>query len=205
VAGAACAVQAGADILLMDDGLQNPLLTKDFTLAVVDGGAGIGNGHVLPAGPLRAPLARQWPHVDAVLIIGTQKQGTDVADAARVAGKPVLTGALQLDNAVVGSLAGQTLLAFAGIGRPEKFFGSLRAAGLNLRTTRAFGDHHPYTHAEWDALKAEAQAGGLTLVTTQKDAVRLPAEGHADVVVVPVSLELDAQPLRALLAAALKR
>jgi tetraacyldisaccharide 4'-kinase len=201
VKGAALAVQAGADVLLMDDGLQNPALTKDFTLAVVDGGAGIGNGYVLPAGPLRAPLARQWPHVGAVLVIGAGAPGAAVTEAAKAAGKPVLCGTLRLDDAAVAQLAGQPLLAFAGIGRPEKFFDSLREAGLDLCASRAFGDHHPYTAANLASLQAEARAEGLTLVTTQKDAARLPASFCA---YVPVSLELDAQAIKALLATVLK-
>ncbi len=200
VAGAALAVQSGADVLLMDDGLQNPALAKDFRLAVVDGGAGIGNGCVLPAGPLRAPLARQWPHVDAVLVIGAGEAGTVVGTLAQAAGKPVLVGTLQLDIAITASLADQPLLAFAGIGRPEKFFDSLRAAGLDLRASRAFGDHHSYTAAELTGLHAEAHADNLTLVTTQKDAARLPAAFRPHVAVVPAELMIDGPEVIALLA-----
>jgi tetraacyldisaccharide 4'-kinase len=204
VAGAALAVKAGADVVLLDDGLQNPSLMKDFTLAVVDGGAGIGNGCVLPAGPLRAPLSRQWKHVDAVLVIGSGVPGEHVATAATGAGKPVLYGALQLDATAIANLKGQPLLAFAGIGRPEKFFESLRAAGLDVRATRAFADHHPFADTELATLKADAQEGGLTLVTTKKDAARLSAETLGDVAAVPVALALDAQPLLSLLAVVLK-
>lgn len=202
--GAALAVSEGAGLLVMDDGLQNPSLVKDFRLAVVDGGAGVGNGLCLPAGPLRAPLLLQWPHVDAVLIIGDGAPGEALARQADAAGKPVLRGKLTPDASAVAALGRQPLLAFAGIGRPEKFFATLRAEGLDVRQTRAFADHHPYTGIEVAELVAAAAAEGLRLVTTEKDAVRFPQE----VATLPVRLVLepaDETELTALLSARTRR
>jgi tetraacyldisaccharide 4'-kinase len=202
LAGAALAVQSGADIIVMDDGLQNAALSKDFTLAVVDGGAGFGNGCVLPAGPLRAPLVAQWPHVDAVLVIGEGNAEALVdVGAAR---KPVLTGQLKLHSALLAPLAGKPLMAFAGIGRPEKFFSSLREAGLDVRVARAFGDHHTYTSAELARLRTQADVQGFVLVTTEKDAARLHSQILNGIVVMPVTLELDESECLGVLTKALK-
>ncbi len=188
LAGARLAATLG-DVVIMDDGMQNPAVAKQATIAVVDGGAGVGNGRCLPAGPLRAPLAAQLPHASAVLIIGTGAEGEHVAEAARAAGKPVLRGELAPDAAATAHLSGRPLLAFAGIGRPEKFFKTLRAAGLDVRATRSFADHHPFTPAEAQALAAEATAAGLTLVATEKDAMRWPAAGGV-LDVLPVGLAI---------------
>jgi tetraacyldisaccharide 4'-kinase len=185
VAGAAMAVGQGAKLIIMDDGLQNPSLTKNLRIAVVDCGFGIGNGCCLPAGPLRAPLDLQWPHVDAVLLVGEGAAGETVAHLAVAAGKPLVRMRLVPDATAIGALRGKPLLAFAGIGRPEKFFATLREAGLDVRVTRAFSDHHAYGPADVTGLSVIARDEGLTLVTTEKDAVRYPAE----VAVLPVSLE----------------
>jgi tetraacyldisaccharide 4'-kinase len=173
-AGVAFAVAQGADLILMDDGLQNPSLAKDLTLAVFDGAVGIGDGLCLPAGPLRAPLAAQWPRIDAVVVIGDGAPGDAIAAdaAARV---PVFRAALRPEPSVAAALAGERVLAFAGIGRPAKFFDTLRACGAVLVETRAFPDHHPFTASEITTLLDHAVREGLRLVTTEKDAVRLAA------------------------------
>jgi tetraacyldisaccharide 4'-kinase len=188
-AGARLAATRG-DVIVMDDGMQNPAIAKDAVIAVVDGGAGVGNGFSLPAGPLRAPLADQLPHASAVLVIGEGLAGEAVAKAARAAGKPVVRGALAPDPAAIARLAGKPLLAFAGIGRPEKFFDTLRDAGLDVRTTRSFADHHAFTLAEAQGLAADAATAGLTLATTEKDAVRWPVPVGPPLTV-PVSLSLQ--------------
>jgi tetraacyldisaccharide 4'-kinase len=190
-AGAAFAAAHGADIVIMDDGMQSPSVAKRLTIAVVDGETGAGNGFCCPAGPLRAPLAAQMRHVQAVLIIGAGDAGDAIAATAAGGGAIVLRGSLTPDAAAVERLAGRRILAFAGIGRPEKFFATLRAAGLDVVATRAFADHHPFSEAEARALAGEAQASGLTLVTTEKDAVRWPK--HAPpVATLPAELRLDA-------------
>ncbi len=172
-AGARLARQIGATVLVMDDGLQNPSLLKDCAIAVVDGAAGIGNGLTIPSGPLRAPMGAQWPAVDAVLVIGDGAAGDAVAREARRRGKPVFRARLAPDPVQAEALRGRRLLAFAGIGRPEKFFDTLRACGATLAATRSFPDHHPYTAADLAGLRDEAARQGLQAVTTEKDFVRI--------------------------------
>src|SRR4051794_20082940 len=162
-AGAALAVAQGADVILMDDGLQNPSLAKDLTLAVFDGAVGVGNGLCLPAGPLRAPLAAQWPRIDAALVIGNGAPGDAVAAQAGLS-VPVFRAALLPDPRVAAALTGKPVLAFAGIGRPAKFFETLRCCGAMLTETRSFPDHHPFTAAEIGTLLDVAERKGLRAV-----------------------------------------
>ena len=200
VAGAALCAVAG-DVVVMDDGLQNPGLAKDLALAVVDAGSGIGNGRVFPAGPLRAPLHRQWRHVAGLVLVGAGAPGEAVAAEALRRGLPVHRARLEPETA---DLAGRRLLAFAGIGRPEKFFATLRETGADLAGTHAFPDHHPYGARDLAGLAAEAGRLGADLVTTEKDAVRLPAAMAARVRVLPVRLRFaDPDALRAQVAAGL--
>lgn len=187
-AGAALCRRLGADTVVMDDGLQNPTLGKDITLAVVDGPAGIGNGLTFPAGPLRAPLDRQWPHVSGLIVVGDGAAGDALAGEAERRGLPVHRARLVRDD---DGLVGRRCLAFAGIGRPEKFFATLREGGAEIAGTRTFPDHHPYRDRDLAALSAEARLLGADLVTTEKDAVRLPLAGAAGVRVLRVSLVLD--------------
>jgi len=189
--GAQLAARSGATHIVMDDGFQNPSLLKDASLLVVDGGAGIGNGRVLPAGPLRAPLRPQVARADAVLVIGDGEAGAAVART--LAGAcPVLRARLVPDTT---DLTGCRVLAFAGIGRPEKFFTTLRQMGADVVVARAFPDHHPYAPSDIEALLAQADAAGLRAVTTTKDFARLTgpdfAPLRARIVPVPVKLVLD--------------
>jgi len=189
LAGANLARQHGATIVLLDDGLQNPRLAKDFTVAVIDGGNPFGNGRCFPAGPLRAPISRQIERIDCFLVIGTS-EAASLSEQLAHWRKPVFTAALQPDPAIVETLRDKPLLAFAGIGRPAKFFRTLEDAGLAVLSTESFGDHHPYSMAEIEALRRRAAAGGLRLVTTEKDAVRL--SNSEDIVALPVTLETPA-------------
>ncbi|MEH3144286.1 MAG: tetraacyldisaccharide 4'-kinase [Methylobacterium frigidaeris] len=200
VAGAALCASLGADAIVMDDGLQNPALRKDLVLAVTDAATGAGNGLPFPAGPLRAPLAAQWPHVSALVVIGDGDPGERLAREAVGRGLPLLRAALVPDPAAAAALRGRPVLAFAGIGHPEKFFATLAAAGADLRHRRAFPDHHRFTAADVADLAGLARREGLTLVTTEKDRVRLPADLPA--ATLPVTLAF-AEPdrLRACLAA----
>jgi tetraacyldisaccharide 4'-kinase len=186
-AGAALAISA--DLIIMDDGFQNPEVIKDASLLVVDGGAGIGNGKVLPAGPLRAPLAAQLPFAQSLLVIGDGAAGEAVAREGREAGLVIGQAMLVPVAADVDALRGRRLFAFAGIGRPEKFFDTLRQAGLDVAEARSFPDHHPYRESDIARLQADADRLGLTLVTTAKDHVRLPGglAGRANVVSVTLS------------------
>ncbi len=177
VAGALAAVEAGADVIVMDDGFQNPALAKTFSLVVVDGRRGIGNGRVFPAGPLRAPLARQIDRAQALLVVGEPGPAAEPAlAAARARGRPVLTGRLIPDAQAVARLQGRPAIAFAGIADPEKFFATLRGAGIVLTATQVFPDHHRLSTAEADGLVARAERANLTLVTTEKDMARMQGD-----------------------------
>jgi tetraacyldisaccharide 4'-kinase len=187
---AQAAIAAGASVLVMDDGLQNPTLAKDVSFALVDGGAGFGNGLCLPAGPLRAPPAMQLPYVSAVVFVDGVADASVAAHDA-VSGKIVLNARLEPDPRVAANLRNQNVLAFAGIGRPEKFFATLKGLGARVAVARAFADHEAYRPAALDALFAEAASLGLTPVTTEKDLVRLTATHAAKVTALPVALRFD--------------
>jgi tetraacyldisaccharide 4'-kinase len=186
IAGARAAVAAGAGTIVMDDGFQNPSLTKDLSLLVVDGGHGFGNGRVLPAGPLREPIADGLARADAVVLIGDDETGV----AARVGRCQVLRAGL-VPAPDAAELAGRRVLAFAGIGRPAKFFATLQALGAELAERRPFPDHHRYTTAEVDSLLGRAEQLNAIPITTAKDAVRLPKGARSAVRVLPVQLAWD--------------
>jgi tetraacyldisaccharide 4'-kinase len=170
VAGARLARDSGASVIVMDDGFQNPALAKDLSLLVVDA-RGVGNGRVIPAGPLRAPLEPQLARASAILIVGDGAR--TVESAARAHSLPVFHGMLEPAPEAVASLRGAPALAFAGIGDPEKFFATLSAAGIDAPVRRSFGDHHRYSVAQARALLRDAEKGGLQLLTTEKDLARL--------------------------------
>lgn len=181
---ATAAVLDGAKVIVMDDGLQNPTIRKDLTLLVVDGGYGFGNGRVLPAGPLREALAEGLAKVDAAVLVGEDMTG---ALHLLPSSLPVLRAYLA-PSGEVGVYRGKKLLAFAGIGRPEKFFATLRALGAELVEAVSFGDHHPYKEEELEKLKRRAEAKQAVLITTEKDAVRLPPAFREHVQTLPVQL-----------------
>ncbi len=174
-AGARAAAAAGARVLVMDDGFQNPALAKDLSLVVVDGAYGFGNRRVMPAGPLRESPARGLARADAVVLLGRDERNLGAVLGRRL---PVL-GARLAPRPGGERLAARRVLAFAGLGRPEKFFATLAELGAELAETRAFPDHHPYSATELRDLRQRAQALGAILVTTEKDAVRL-APGQRD-------------------------
>ncbi len=170
-AGARSARDRRAGVIVMDDGFQNPSLRKDASLLVVDATQGIGNGGVFPAGPLRAPLAGQLARAQALLVIGEGAAAEPVIKAAGAL--PTFHGHLAPDAHAVARLRERPVLAFAGIGSPDKFFVTLRAAGIEVREGRAFPDHHRYTGADAGDLLRQARRDGLTLVTTEKDMARM--------------------------------
>jgi tetraacyldisaccharide 4'-kinase len=170
VAGARLAAQSGASVIVMDDGFQNPALEKNFSLLVIDGGSGVGNGLVFPAGPLRAPLAAQIERAQGMVLVG---EGAAGGIARQAQGKTILRARLVPEAEAANAVKGRSLLAFAGIGRPEKFFATLTAVGGNVIERRAFPDHHAYAAEEARELLDAARARNLTLVTTAKDRARL--------------------------------
>jgi len=194
-AGARLCAEAGASLIVMDDGLQNPTLAKDASFAVVDGTTGLGNGLCLPAGPLRAPMADQWPRTDAVIVVGSGQPGERIADEAKRHGAALFRARLVPDTAGAARLAGLKVLAFTGIGRPDKFFATLRECGAAVAAERPFPDHHPFTPHELQELAREAERSGLSLVTTEKDWVRVLAAGGPDlakrILSLPVQLQFD--------------
>jgi tetraacyldisaccharide 4'-kinase len=165
-AAARAAVAAGADCLVMDDGFQNPSLAKDVSLLVIDGAYGLGNGQVMPAGPLREPSLRALARAEAVVLIGE-----DCFDLVHRITKPVLRAALKPVN--VADFAGRRVVAFAGIGRPEKFFVTLEACGARVLARHGFPDHYAYRDADLRDLAKEAEAKAAILATTTKDRARM--------------------------------
>jgi tetraacyldisaccharide 4'-kinase len=157
----------------MDDGLQNPSLRRDFTLAVIDGGAGFGNGRLLPAGPLRAPIELQLQHSSAALVIGEGDAGRAAAALFETTGKPVFHGRLAPDANAALRMLGARVVAFAGIGRPQKFFDSLQACGARIVARHGFPDHYAYRPSDIAALQRQAEALDALLVTTEKDMVKI--------------------------------
>ena len=180
-ASAGAAIADGAEALILDDGLQNPGLASDVSLLVVDGAQGFGNGRLIPAGPLRESVSSGLARVQALVILGEDTAG--IRDT--VAG-PRVTGASVEPGPEEERFAGRPVVAFAGIGRPEKFFDTLRRIGCQILATHAFDNHHRYSADEIIRLQTEADAAGAVLVTTAKDAVRLPAGHGAEVLTIGV-------------------
>jgi tetraacyldisaccharide 4'-kinase len=175
-AGARAIEAAACDVIVMDDGLQNPQLAKDLSLAVVDGGRGLGNGRVMPAGPLRAPLAFQLKLIDAIVVNETAG-GADgsVAEALR---RRFDGPVLRATTVVVGEAAwlkGARVVAWAGIGAPQRFFAMLGALGAEVVVAASFRDHQPLGEADAGRLLDLARAHRALLVSTEKDMARLGA------------------------------
>lgn len=178
------AAEQGMKALILDDGHQNPALAKALSLVVVDGQTGFGNGHLIPAGPLREKPAIGLARADAIILMGPVSDDT-LEDIAGFEG-PVFNASLIAKPIAIDG----PVLGFCGIGRPEKFDGTLRGLGLNVVDLYPFADHHRYRLDELGRLEADARAAGATLVTTEKDHVRLPLDFAAKVRVVPIEAVL---------------
>jgi tetraacyldisaccharide 4'-kinase len=179
LAGAKAARREGATVIVMDDGLQNPALTKDLAIVLIDGRRGIGNGRTIPAGPLRAPLQTQIAHAHAIVLVGRGESAEESQGAAAVArctqrrDIAVFHGHLQPDADMVAAIGARKVLAFAGIANPDKFFATLLEAGITAAEHVSFPDHHRYSAAEARGLLSRADAENLMLLTTEKDLARL--------------------------------
>lgn len=197
-AGAKLAEDNGFDTIVMDDGLQNFSLVKDLSVVVVDAGDGFGNNRILPAGPLREPVMQGLKRTQAVIL-----NGDGLAPKLPGFAGPVLRTKLVQ---VGPSMRGRRVVAFAGIGRPAKFFETLSQMGAEIVEQRAFGDHHVYTQADMARMKARARSENALLVTTEKDYVRLTATERDGIVPLPVEAIFDDLPgLDALLDSLTKR
>ena len=157
------------DLIVMDDGFQNPGLYKDLSFLVFDGGFGIGNGLSVPAGPLRENFAAGLKRAHAAIILGEDKHNL----SAKIAGIPIFRGSVV---PVRPEVSNTDAVAFAGIGRPEKFYASMRELGFNLVETVDFPDHHRYTAAELNRLIDKARSKDALLFTTAKDFVKIPTQ-----------------------------
>ncbi|MEM6973685.1 MAG: tetraacyldisaccharide 4'-kinase [Pseudomonadota bacterium] len=190
-AGARAAEAAGASAIVMDDGLQNPGLMHDATIVMVDAAQGFGNGRVIPAGPLRESPGPRLEAADLVVLVGEH-----AAHAACAASWPEIAASDPLAARLVPRKTGLTLdrvrvVAFAGIGRPAKFFATLESLGARIHRAEAFPDHYAYAPAVIRRLIGEARQANALLVTTEKDAIRLAPAQRREVIVVPISLALD--------------
>lgn len=174
---------AGVQAIIMDDGHQNPSLKKALSLVVIDAAAPFGNGHVIPKGPLREPIMRSLTRANAIILMGDGAVPAPVKDS----GRPVWRASLRPD----ASPPDGPLVAFAGIGRPEKFFDGLKAAGADLVEEIPFADHHPYKSDDMKFLTALADERAAQLITTQKDHVRLPPELRPSILTFPVSVRFE--------------
>jgi tetraacyldisaccharide 4'-kinase len=211
VAGAKAIEATEADVIVMDDGFQNPSLKKDFSLVVVDAVSGIGNGLVIPAGPLREPLDEQIARADALLVIGEGGKAARIVEAFERANKPVLKAKMSA-NCDPRWLSVLPVIGFAGIARPSKFFATLRSNGARLIDTRAYRDHYRYSPRQARSLLKEARDHKAMLVTTEKDWVRLPDDDESLAELkhrsrpFPIAIKFeDEARLKQLLTAALKK
>jgi len=187
IEGARAAADLGADVIVMDDGYQNPSLIKDFSLLIVDGDVVFGNGRIFPQGPLRETPEGGCARADAIIVVGGPKK-------FRLKGacgtKPAFRARLVPDANSVRTLMGRSYFAFSGIARPRKFFDTARAAGLDVRKTRSYPDHHPLDDETLDVLEKMAAPEDLALLTTAKDAIRLSPESRGGLYVLHVHAEV---------------
>lgn len=193
--GAKLAEKDGANVILMDDGLQNPKLHQDFKVSVIDAVKGFGNKKLLPLGPLREPLGKALQRVDAFVSIATSDeikfQFDKVGAHVRPEKTPHLRSSISLNKEDWANLKGKKLVAFAGLAHPDKFFKTLEHEKFDVVETHSFDDHHVFSKAELDRLFDHAKKRGAHLVTTEKDWVRLPKEAQDKVLYLRITLDFE--------------
>ena len=192
VKGAEFAIKSGAKLIIMDDGFQNPYLDKDFSFVVIDGEQGFGNHKVLPAGMLRESVERGLKRANAVILIGEDKQ--NLTTIIKHYNLPIIKAKMVLNQRATNTLIASKLIAFAGIGRPSKFFESLKDAKLNLVETISFPDHYQYSETELEALIQKAKNIGGALITTEKDYVKIPDSLKTNIIPMPVQIVWEDKP-----------
>jgi tetraacyldisaccharide 4'-kinase len=178
--GAKRAVDEGADIIIMDDGFQNPSLYKDLSFLVFDGHYGIGNGKIIPAGPLRETLKDGIKRADALIILGKDKH--NLAERSHL---PVFFGHTEVQTTIINN---PNVVAFAGIGHPQKFYHTLSAHGFNVMETFDFPDHHFYSKTELEKIIQKARAKNADIYTTSKDFVKIPHSIQNEIKVLEVAV-----------------
>ena len=178
--------EAGVELIVMDDGHQNPGLAKDLTFIVVDSHAGFGNGFVIPKGPLREPVIAGLQRADAIIIMGDGQEPAILHDA----NLPLIRGAISAKH----KPPADRYVGFAGIGRPEKFFDTLEQLGVDLRDSVPFPDHHAFSESDVRYLKRLAQDHGAKLITTEKDYVRMTDQMRQEIEYLPIKVQFDLEP-----------
>lgn len=187
-AGCIAAAKAGADIIIMDDGFQNPYVKKDFSIIIIDGCYGFGNKKLIPAGPLRETIADGLARAQAVVIIGEDRTGS--LDLVSSYGHSPISASL-ITGPVPEDIKGKPVVAFTGIGRPDKFFETVSGLGCVVQKKIPFADHHPYSRTDIKLLSNTAKKGNARLLSTEKDASRLPTPFLSEVTIVPITLKWD--------------
>lgn len=182
--GAKTAIKEGADLIIMDDGFQNPTLHKDLSFLVFDGHYGIGNGKIIPAGPLRETFADGIKRADALIILGKDKH-----NLAAKSGLPVFFGHLEATHTTIDNQ--KNVVAFAGIGHPQKFYHTLKEQGFNVVKTIDFPDHHFYSRTELQNIVNQAEILQAEIYTTGKDYVKIPNSFQSEIKVLEVAVVWD--------------
>jgi len=185
--GAQAAMESGANIVVMDDGFQNPIIYKDFSIIVIDGAVGFGNQELMPAGPLREPISSGLKRANAVVIIGEDKTNVIAQIEEEHANVEILRANIEVCKNCI-EVKDKKFVAFAGLGRPEKFKNTLLKQGADVIEWRSFPDHHYYKDEELEELIKIAEDNNVQIITTAKDHIRLPEKFKDKISQLPIVL-----------------